>query len=111
MISNEVQGIRSDFFVSHRLLRRLAVVRELKKMKHIRVLLLQYGVPRIVGNPGKGAADCLVPHLPMGAGKDRVGGWNRTELKLWVGREGLGRQDLVCRSLLIWIVLPLDEAV
>jgi hypothetical protein len=111
MVSNEVQGIGGNLFVSHQTLRRLAVVRELKKMKHIGVLLLQYGVPRIVGDPGKRAADCLVPHLPVGARKNRVGGWDRTELELRIGREGLGRQDLVGCSLLVWIILPLDEAV
>lgn len=111
MISNEVQRIGCDFFVSYQTLRRLAVVRELEKMKHIGVLLLQNSVPRVVGNPGKGAAHCLVPHLPMGAMKGRVGGRDGTELEFRVWRKGLGSQDLVCCSLLVWVVLPLDEAV
>jgi hypothetical protein len=47
----------------------------------------------------------------MGARENRIGARDRTELELRVGREGLGGQDLVGCSLLLWIVLPLDEAV
>ena len=45
----------------------------------------------------------------MGSGKDRITGRNWAELKLGIGRKGLGNEELVCRFFLLGIIFPLNE--
>lgn len=79
-------------------------------MQHIRVLLLEHHLPRIVGHGVELAADGVVPHLPVRARKHGVGAGDGAELELRVGRERLGGQNRMSGGFLVRIVLPLDEA-
>ncbi len=110
MVSDKMERAGGDLLVGHETLGRLSVIRELKQMEHIGVLLLEDDLPRVVGDVGELPSEGVVPHLPVRAGKDRVGPGDGTQLELWVGREGLRGQDLVRRGFLLGIVLPLDKA-
>lgn len=79
-------------------------------MKHIFVLLFEDTVPRVIRNSGEFTADSMVPHLPASAGKHRVGCWDRAKLEFRVWWKCLRRQNLVRRSLFVWMILPFDKA-
>lgn len=110
VVSHEMKRVGRNHLVGDETLRRLSVVRELEEVQHVGVLLFEDGRPRVLGDFVEFAAESMVPHLPMGTGKHWVCSRDGAKLELGVWRERLGRQDLVGGSLLLGVVLPLDEA-
>lgn len=77
-------------------------------MQHFRMLLFQNGFPRVFRDIFQLSSDGMMPHLPVRAGKQRIGPWNWTHLEFRVRREGLAGQYLMSLLLLPWKLLPLD---
>src|ERR1700744_646628 len=106
MIPDKMEGIGGYRLIGYEAFGRLAIVWELKQMQHLGMLFTQDRVPGVFGYVCQLTTDGMVPHLPMGAGKDRIGIGNRSHLVFCIGGKHLGGDDLRGQLFLLGIFLP-----